>query len=178
MTDKVPMPGGTAIPDNTPRHDSTGQKPTHASDDACLPNSADAPNKNDTPQQNGSTFPNSTALHHNADLPGDAGSPNDTYVPTHNDAPNNSSMPNDSDFTIAAARQGIPVLDSRGEPCPAPVLAAGRWAHGAAIGDQAMLLSDDPISVIDLPAWAHMTSNAIVNITETPTHTEYLLQRR
>lgn len=69
------------------------------------------------------------------------------------------------------------VIDVRGKPCPAPVLAAARWARTAGSGDQAMIISDDPATAIDLPAWARLTGNIIADKNETPTHTEHLIER-
>lgn len=51
---------------------------------------------------------------------------------------------------------GNRLLDERGNPCPGPVLALGRWAKLAEPGDTAIVLTDDPASESDIPAWCRM----------------------
>lgn len=53
------------------------------------------------------------------------------------------------------------VLDQRGQPCPAPILALGRAAR-VHPGHIALLLADDPAAEHDVPAWARMTGGELL----------------
>lgn len=48
------------------------------------------------------------------------------------------------------------VLDERGKRCPAPVIALGRAAMSAATDITIVVISDDPASASDIPAWCRM----------------------
>lgn len=48
------------------------------------------------------------------------------------------------------------VIDARGHRCPYPVVLLGRAAAGAPAGTRLVLLSDDPVSLTDVPAWCRM----------------------
>lgn len=48
-------------------------------------------------------------------------------------------------------------LDERGHRCPQPVIALGRAARAYPAGTTIAVLADDPVAVIDIPAWCHLT---------------------
>ncbi len=54
------------------------------------------------------------------------------------------------------------LLDERGHPCPAPILALGRAAKSRP-GAEALLLADDPAAAHDVPAWARMTGGELLD---------------
>ena len=47
-------------------------------------------------------------------------------------------------------------LDERGQRCPMPVIALARAALAAAPGSLIVVISDDPGSIADIPAWCSM----------------------
>ena len=49
-----------------------------------------------------------------------------------------------------------PVLDERGNRCPAPVIALARAARDLPPGTGVIVLSDDPAAEFDIPAWCRM----------------------
>ncbi len=48
------------------------------------------------------------------------------------------------------------VLDCLGRPCPVPVIELARAARGLAPGTVVEVRSDDPASLVDLPAFCRM----------------------
>lgn len=51
-------------------------------------------------------------------------------------------------------------LDCRGMRCPQPVIELAKAWPGLAVGDTVELLSDDPASAADVPAWCRMREQA------------------
>jgi len=61
------------------------------------------------------------------------------------------------------------VVDARGRPCPLPVIDAARAVAALTPGTVVALVSDDPASLIDVPAWCRMTGHALLDTrTESP----------
>lgn len=54
-------------------------------------------------------------------------------------------------------------LDARGRRCPYPVVLLGQAAAAAAPGAVLELLSDDPVSLNDVPAWCRMRDATLVS---------------
>jgi tRNA 2-thiouridine synthesizing protein A len=50
--------------------------------------------------------------------------------------------------------QGSWELDCRGMLCPVPVIKAGRALRRVAVGDELLILADDPGAAADLEDWA------------------------
>jgi TusA-related sulfurtransferase len=48
------------------------------------------------------------------------------------------------------------VIDSRGAACPQPIIDIAKVASTQGSGTRLVLLSDDPATEIDLPAWCGM----------------------
>ena len=57
-------------------------------------------------------------------------------------------------------------VDSRGKRCPAPILDCAAAVNAIASGESINLLSDDPATLPDLLAWARMTNNSVVQVSE------------
>lgn len=57
------------------------------------------------------------------------------------------------------------VIDARGRRCPYPIVALGRAAAQASPGERLTLLSDDPVSVTDVPAWCRMRQAELLGTT-------------
>lgn len=50
-----------------------------------------------------------------------------------------------------------PVLvDSLGKACPLPVIDLAKAVDGIAVGDDVVLLADDPGAKVDIPVWCRM----------------------
>ena len=48
------------------------------------------------------------------------------------------------------------IVDARGRPCPVPVIELARALPGVEVGEVVEVLSDDPASRHDIPAWCRM----------------------
>ena len=57
-------------------------------------------------------------------------------------------------------------VDSRGKRCPTPILDCAAAISAIAPGESITLLSDDPATLPDLLAWARMTNNSVVQVSE------------
>lgn len=57
------------------------------------------------------------------------------------------------------------VIDARGHRCPYPVVMLGKTANASAPGTRLQLLSDDPVSLNDVPAWCRMRSAELETVT-------------
>ncbi len=58
-------------------------------------------------------------------------------------------------------------VDARGQSCPGPLVALARALKDAAPGDRFELLATDPGSKSDVPSWATISGNELVESTET-----------
>ena len=52
-------------------------------------------------------------------------------------------------------------LDCRGKRCPMPIMELSKKIKESEIGQEVLLISDDPATAADLSAWARMTGNEI-----------------
>jgi tRNA 2-thiouridine synthesizing protein A len=53
-------------------------------------------------------------------------------------------------------------VDARGQSCPGPLVALARAMKGAAPGELLELLATDPGSKSDVPSWAEISGNELV----------------
>jgi len=53
-------------------------------------------------------------------------------------------------------------VDARGQSCPGPLVELARALRGAAAGDLFALLATDPGSKSDVPSWAEISGNELV----------------
>jgi tRNA 2-thiouridine synthesizing protein A len=65
-------------------------------------------------------------------------------------------------------------LDCRGMRCPQPVIELAKAWPAVALGETVELLSDDPASASDVPAWCRMREQAYDG---SPTPGTYLVRR-
>jgi cysteine desulfurase len=79
-----------------------------------------------------------------------------------------------------ADRSGQPrTVDSRGRRCPLPVLDLARAWPELALGDQLVVLADDPAAATDIAAWSRMRGQQLLDVAEHPGGgTAYRLERR
>lgn len=71
-----------------------------------------------------------------------------------------------STVTAASADQVITTVDARGQSCPGPLVSLARALKDARPGDVVELLATDPGSRSDVPAWAKLTGNELLEASE------------
>ncbi|NHA67089.1 sulfurtransferase TusA family protein [Phycicoccus flavus] len=54
-----------------------------------------------------------------------------------------------------------PVVDARGTRCPVPVVRVARAARDLPAGATVVLLADDEIAAVDVPAWAWLRGHHV-----------------
>jgi TusA-related sulfurtransferase len=69
------------------------------------------------------------------------------------------------------------VVDCLGRPCPAPVIELARAVVAAAPGAVVEVLSDDPASRHDVPAWCRMRGLAYLGEVPRPVGSGYRVRR-
>ena len=52
-------------------------------------------------------------------------------------------------------------LDCRGKRCPLPIIELSKKIKESEIGQEVLLISDDPATAADVNAWARMTGNQL-----------------
>jgi tRNA 2-thiouridine synthesizing protein A len=57
-------------------------------------------------------------------------------------------------------------VDARGQSCPGPLVTLHKALKGAARGDLLELLATDPGSKSDVPSWAKLSGNELLEATE------------
>jgi tRNA 2-thiouridine synthesizing protein A len=57
-------------------------------------------------------------------------------------------------------------LDCRGKRCPLPIIELSKKIKEFEVGQELLLISDDPATAADLSAWARMTGNQVKVISE------------
>jgi tRNA 2-thiouridine synthesizing protein A len=57
-------------------------------------------------------------------------------------------------------------VDARGQSCPGPLVTLARALKDAGPGDQFELLATDPGSRSDVPSWARISGNDLLDATE------------
>ncbi len=58
-------------------------------------------------------------------------------------------------------------VDARGQSCPGPLVALARALKGTRVGDRLELLATDPGSKSDVPSWASISGNELLEAEET-----------
>jgi tRNA 2-thiouridine synthesizing protein A len=79
-----------------------------------------------------------------------------------------------STSTSAAIRTTV---DARGQSCPGPLVALARALKDAASGDLLELLATDPGSKSDVPSWATISGNELIEATEASGEFRYLVRK-
>ena len=59
-------------------------------------------------------------------------------------------------------------LDYKGLACPMPIVKTSMEMPKIAVGDVVEILSTDPGSIADFPAWARTTGHAVLEIKQEP----------
>ncbi len=68
-------------------------------------------------------------------------------------------------------------LDARGLACPMPSVKTALALEGMKTGETLEVLTDDPVSRKDLPAWARSTGNTVLEIKEEDTAVRIYLRK-
>jgi tRNA 2-thiouridine synthesizing protein A len=69
-------------------------------------------------------------------------------------------------------------VDARGQSCPGPLVSLAKALKGAETGDLLELLATDPGSKSDVPSWATISGNELLDATEpVPGEFRYLIRK-
>jgi tRNA 2-thiouridine synthesizing protein A len=60
------------------------------------------------------------------------------------------------------------VLDCKGLPCPMPIVKTSQEIPKIAVGEVLEVLTTDPGSIADFPAWARTMGHAVLEIKQEP----------
>ena len=69
------------------------------------------------------------------------------------------------------------VVDARGQSCPGPLVSLARSLRGASSGDLLELIATDPGSKSDVPSWAEISGNELVDATEADGEFRYIIRK-
>ena len=68
-------------------------------------------------------------------------------------------------------------VDARGQSCPGPLVTLARALKDAASGDLFELLATDPGSKSDVPSWATLTGNELLEAGESDGEFRYTIRK-
>ena len=68
-------------------------------------------------------------------------------------------------------------VDARGQSCPGPLVALHKALRGAATGDLLELLATDPGSRSDVPSWAKLSGNELLEAGEDAGVFRYVIRK-
>lgn len=68
-------------------------------------------------------------------------------------------------------------VDARGQSCPGPLVGLARALKDAERGDLLELLATDPGSRSDVPSWATLTGNELLEAAEEDGHFRYVVRK-
>jgi tRNA 2-thiouridine synthesizing protein A len=68
-------------------------------------------------------------------------------------------------------------VDARGQSCPGPLVSLHKALKGAERGDLLELLATDPGSRSDVPSWAKLSGNELVEASEDDGIFRYVIRR-
>jgi tRNA 2-thiouridine synthesizing protein A len=69
------------------------------------------------------------------------------------------------------------IVDARGQSCPGPLVALAKALKDAAPGDLLELLATDPGSKSDVPSWAEISGNELLESSESDGEYRYLVRK-
>ena len=59
-----------------------------------------------------------------------------------------------------------PLLDCLGKACPVPVIELAKAVSAMTVGDQVVVVADDPGAKVDIPVWCRMKRHELLGVTE------------
>jgi tRNA 2-thiouridine synthesizing protein A len=83
----------------------------------------------------------------------------------------------DTTTTPTTATTSRTVVDARGQACPGPLVTLAKALKGASSGDLLELVATDPGSRTDVPAWAELSGNEVVESSEAEGEFRYLIRK-
>jgi tRNA 2-thiouridine synthesizing protein A len=69
-------------------------------------------------------------------------------------------------------------VDAKGQSCPGPLVSLAKALRGAKIGDLFELLATDPGSKSDVPSWAELSGNELLESAESDGVYRYVVRKR
>jgi tRNA 2-thiouridine synthesizing protein A len=69
------------------------------------------------------------------------------------------------------------IVDARGQSCPGPLVTLAKALKEAASGDLLELLATDPGSRSDIPSWAEISGNELLESSEADGEYRYLVRK-
>jgi tRNA 2-thiouridine synthesizing protein A len=69
-------------------------------------------------------------------------------------------------------------VDAKGQSCPGPLVSLAKVLKGARRGDLFELLATDPGSKSDVPSWAELSGNEVLETSETDGVYRYVVRKR
>jgi tRNA 2-thiouridine synthesizing protein A len=69
-------------------------------------------------------------------------------------------------------------VDAKGQSCPGPLVSLAKAIKGASTGDLLELLATDPGSKSDVPSWAQLSGNELVEVGEVDGIYRYVVRKR
>lgn len=79
--------------------------------------------------------------------------------------------------SVASDSTVTTTIDARGQSCPGPLVSLARALKDAKPGDVLELLATDPGSRSDVPAWATLTANELLEASERDGTFRYLVRK-
>ena len=71
----------------------------------------------------------------------------------------------------------VTVVDARGQSCPGPLVSLAKALKGAASGALFELLATDPGSRSDVPSWAEISGNELLESSESDGEFHFLVRK-
>jgi tRNA 2-thiouridine synthesizing protein A len=68
-------------------------------------------------------------------------------------------------------------VDAKGQSCPGPLVSLARALKTARVGDRLELLATDPGSKSDVPSWAELSGNELLESTEADGVFRYVVRK-
>jgi TusA-related sulfurtransferase len=56
------------------------------------------------------------------------------------------------------------VIDALGQACPLPVIRLARAVGDVAVGEEVLVLADDPGAKVDIPVWCRMKQQTLAGV--------------
>lgn len=60
----------------------------------------------------------------------------------------------------------LTTIDARGQACPLPVINLAKAMGGADVGEELLVLADDPGAKVDIPVWCRMKGHELLAVEE------------
>lgn len=69
------------------------------------------------------------------------------------------------------------LVDALGKACPIPVIDLARAVGEVSVGDEVLVLADDPGAKVDIPVWCRMKRQELVSVEEDADGWRFLVRR-